>query len=318
MTAVAATNTQSPFAMADKIFPDSYYGESEPADHKLSMYSDGDGPSFKDLIDIINPLQHIPVISAIYRDITGDEPGAGARLIGGALYGGPLGLIGEEINCAIDDHTGKDVGGHVLAYLKEQFGGSSDTDVPATDVAAAPAAAPQIAAAEPPPPVAAPQPAVTADKVAMAAAPVAIAPAAGAATPTPAAAIAAPGAMSADPNARFLPVPQRRSIDVVSPPLVRVPLSNNGQRSNAPMTGRPTVSPSVSPAAVQQAMAAQEAAAAQTNGNAALSGAQAASATPSADTQTWFTAAMMQGLQKYQRAASRSGADPTSASTSQQ
>lgn len=49
----------------------------------VSLFGD-DGLNFWDFLDIINPLQHIPVISTIYRQITGDEIGAAAKVIGGA------------------------------------------------------------------------------------------------------------------------------------------------------------------------------------------------------------------------------------------
>ena len=42
-----------------------------------------DGFNFFDLLDIINPLQHIPILSGLYRKITGDEISPGARMMGG-------------------------------------------------------------------------------------------------------------------------------------------------------------------------------------------------------------------------------------------
>jgi hypothetical protein len=48
--------------------------------------------SFKQLVDVFNPLQHIPVIGHLYRAATGDEPSREARIVGGALFGGPLGF----------------------------------------------------------------------------------------------------------------------------------------------------------------------------------------------------------------------------------
>ena len=51
-----------------------------------------DGFTFADLIDFVNPLQHIPGVSTIYRAITGDEIGIGPRLVGGALLGGVVGF----------------------------------------------------------------------------------------------------------------------------------------------------------------------------------------------------------------------------------
>jgi hypothetical protein len=50
-----------------------------------------DGFTFGDLIDIVNPLQHIPIINSIYRKITGDTIAPAMEIAGGALFGGPLG-----------------------------------------------------------------------------------------------------------------------------------------------------------------------------------------------------------------------------------
>jgi hypothetical protein len=50
-----------------------------------------DGITFGDLLDIVNPLQHIPVISNIYRKVTGDTIDPAAMIAGGALFGGPIG-----------------------------------------------------------------------------------------------------------------------------------------------------------------------------------------------------------------------------------
>lgn len=97
-----------------------------------------DTPSFWDLVDMVNPLQHIPVVSTLYRAVTGDEIGAVPRIVGGTLFGGPLGLIGAIANEVVRKDTGQDLGEHALAYL---FPGSQQA--PQTEVAGnAPAAAP--------------------------------------------------------------------------------------------------------------------------------------------------------------------------------
>lgn len=76
-----------------------------------------DGFGFDDFLDIINPLQHIPVISNLYRKFTGDELSPGARMIGGGIFGGGIGLASSVINTAIEAETGKDIGGHVLGFM---------------------------------------------------------------------------------------------------------------------------------------------------------------------------------------------------------
>jgi hypothetical protein len=78
--------------------------------------------SFEDVLDLINPLQHLPLISTMYRESTGDTIGAVPRVLGGALYGlGPIGAaIGAGtalVNVAMEAMTGKDVGGTMMALL---------------------------------------------------------------------------------------------------------------------------------------------------------------------------------------------------------
>jgi hypothetical protein len=83
--------------------------------------------SFEDVLDLINPLQHIPLISSMYRESTGDTIGAVPRVLGDALYGG--GLVGAAIgaasalvNVAVEAVTGKDVGGTMMALLSGDDG----------------------------------------------------------------------------------------------------------------------------------------------------------------------------------------------------
>lgn len=50
-----------------------------------------DGLTFADVLDMINPLHHIPLIGSIYRKLTGDTIDPAIRIAGGALFGGPIG-----------------------------------------------------------------------------------------------------------------------------------------------------------------------------------------------------------------------------------
>lgn len=78
---------------------------------------DGEEFSFEDVLDLVNPLQHIPIVGSIYRSATGDRIGMVPPIIGGALLGGPIGLILGVINAVIESATGKDAGEHVIAML---------------------------------------------------------------------------------------------------------------------------------------------------------------------------------------------------------
>ena len=52
-----------------------------------------DSLRFADLLDVVNPLQHIPVVSTVYRNLTGDTIKPIAQVAGGLLYGGPSGAV---------------------------------------------------------------------------------------------------------------------------------------------------------------------------------------------------------------------------------
>ncbi|MCS5600183.1 MAG: hypothetical protein NZ707_10600, partial [Rhodospirillales bacterium] len=76
-----------------------------------------DGFTFFDFLDIINPLQHIPVISTIYRSITGDQIDPGSRIAGATLFGGPLGGALASMDVAIKHQTGLDIVEHSVAFF---------------------------------------------------------------------------------------------------------------------------------------------------------------------------------------------------------
>ena len=73
-----------------------------------------DGFSFLDFLDIINPLQHIPLVSKIYRKITGDLIDPASKIAGSALYGGPIGAVTSLFDVMIENSTGRDIVEHAL------------------------------------------------------------------------------------------------------------------------------------------------------------------------------------------------------------
>jgi hypothetical protein len=75
------------------------------------------GFQFHDLLDAINPLQHLPVVSTVYRWITGDTIGNIPRIVGDAIYGGIPGFVSGLFGVLLKEETGKDVGEHVVATL---------------------------------------------------------------------------------------------------------------------------------------------------------------------------------------------------------
>ncbi|MCW2245219.1 hypothetical protein M2352_000810 [Azospirillum fermentarium] len=78
--------------------------------------------TFGDFLDIINPLQHIPLVSTLYREVTGDTISQQSRVMGGFLYGGPLGGMGAVVNVMVEDATGKDIGDQLLSAMSGDSG----------------------------------------------------------------------------------------------------------------------------------------------------------------------------------------------------
>ncbi len=106
------------------------------------LFQDGDF-SLADLLDIINPLQHIPIVSSLYRELTGDRIGHGARLAGGVLFMGPLGGLSALANIALLEASGKDAGDHALALFKDDPAATAlaaNSGAPATESGSAPIA----------------------------------------------------------------------------------------------------------------------------------------------------------------------------------
>lgn len=89
-------------------------GISDQAPNKTSLFSQN-GPSFKDVLDSVNPLQQLPGVGALYRSTTGDSISPMAKIAGGALFGGPIGAIIGAVDAVVQMATGSDTSAHVMS-----------------------------------------------------------------------------------------------------------------------------------------------------------------------------------------------------------
>lgn len=347
---VSAASSIQPSGMPDSLVPrlPSEIANSSASDKSnLHMFAeDDDSPSFWDILDVINPLQHIPIINDLYREATGDKIGVGARLVGGALFGGPLGLVGAAVNAVMEEATGKDVGSHLIALFRDDEPASTGTALASAPTStsstltsgAAPVVADKIAAndlstiARPLilPGMAGddanlvPSPASAPAKIAMAAPPPPLA--------APLAPVSQAKALDAESGAQASPAQsdQLAALPVDAAEGKPMPLWAGRQPRLMPVPSRSTPVATKSPPAVgtsisqggmrsntpvtgarsnQQVMSpamVQEMAAVQSSANAANSA--------SGD---WFSGAMMQGLSKYDRNAKMGQRSGTSVSESQ-
>jgi hypothetical protein len=104
---------------ADEVADNEFWGE--------------DGFSFDDIIDLLNPLQHLPVVSTLYRSITGDEISSGAQIAGGGLFGGPIGIFAAAASTMFEDATG----GNLINQVSTMFDGDGADNGPAAFTMAA-------------------------------------------------------------------------------------------------------------------------------------------------------------------------------------
>jgi hypothetical protein len=74
-------------------------------------------PGLGDFLQALNPLQHLPVIGTAYRALTGATIEPAARIVGGLIFGGPLGMLGSLVNAFVEEDSGADVGEHFLAMV---------------------------------------------------------------------------------------------------------------------------------------------------------------------------------------------------------
>ncbi len=103
-----------------------YNAPEDMPNSKLNLWA-GESFEFADLLDFVNPLQHLPGISYLYRELTGDKIGALARVVGGGILGGPVGAATSLANAIIEAETGDDIGGHAIAFL------TGDSEFPDSD-----------------------------------------------------------------------------------------------------------------------------------------------------------------------------------------
>jgi len=103
------------------------FGNSEDYKPKAFKLFGDNGFTFRDFLDMINPLHHIPVVGTLYRSITGDQLDPGAKIFGSTVLGGPIGAVASVIDVVIKHNTGKDMGEHTITMFTDK---DSDGDAP--------------------------------------------------------------------------------------------------------------------------------------------------------------------------------------------
>lgn len=132
-------------------------------DRTASQVGDAKDFSFSDFLDMINPLEHIPVVSSVYRAIAGESIHPVSRIAGDILFGGAIGVasaliggVGAIGDSVMESQTGHDGSGTMIAAL---FGedkpavATANNPVAVADAALANASATALPALQPAPPI---------------------------------------------------------------------------------------------------------------------------------------------------------------------
>jgi hypothetical protein len=113
-----ALTTLTPFERPESVAP-----RAGPARGR-----DIEGPlTFWDLLDVVNPLQHIPVVNAIYRGITGDTIKTPVKLVGATVIGGAIEFAAAMVDSIVAAAFGKDLGEHAIAMARGRERSAAET-----------------------------------------------------------------------------------------------------------------------------------------------------------------------------------------------
>ncbi len=134
------TGFSPPAAFEMRPSPNRHLNADAPDDIVLPAKGASSGGSF---FDYINPLQHLPIVGTVYRAVTGATISPSARIVGGLIYGGPIGFASSLANAMVETASGKDIGEHAMAAVGI---GGSHNKFPTLDTSA------NFAQAAPPPP----------------------------------------------------------------------------------------------------------------------------------------------------------------------
>ena len=127
-----------------KINDEAFAKAQTPQNEKVTGFeffgANGFTPS--DAIDIVNPLQHLPIIGPLYREFTGDVLDPFSRIAGNTLFFGPFGAAFASINIAVEEMTGKDVGSNIISILKYDNTGTAELQADRTNLVTPPRTSP--------------------------------------------------------------------------------------------------------------------------------------------------------------------------------
>ena len=87
-----------------------------------------DGLTFLDFLDIVNPLQHLPVIGSFYRQLTGDTLDPIPQIVGSTLFFGPIGGAAASANLVLEQASGQTFNTHAMEFISKGRAVKTETE----------------------------------------------------------------------------------------------------------------------------------------------------------------------------------------------
>mgnify|MGYP000182467125 CR=1 FL=1 len=82
----------------------------------LSGVFGDDGLGIKDGFDALNLLNHVPIVSEVYQNVSESHVSAASKLTGGLLYGGVTGLSFSALDLAVEYVSGSSISENILKF----------------------------------------------------------------------------------------------------------------------------------------------------------------------------------------------------------
>ena len=108
-----------------------------------------DGLGLDDAFDAVNVLNHIPIVSDVYKDVTSqDSADAAAAVAGGYMFAGPVGALYSAANAVTEEITGSSILDNFISFGRSFLGDEPSATQTIDNVASAVAASVTDAAAK--------------------------------------------------------------------------------------------------------------------------------------------------------------------------
>lgn len=128
----AKAQTQTDLVSIDDTVAGNSASEKSLGASILDVSFGDDGFGMDDVFDTVNVLNHIPIVSDIYQEVSENTVDAFSSLAGGFMLYGPAGLALSAVNVATEQLTGESLVGNAVNFATDLFNSMMSDDT-ATD-----------------------------------------------------------------------------------------------------------------------------------------------------------------------------------------